>query len=100
MLQEEDAVEVVDFMAEGTGKEILAANFENLAFGILSFDGHKLRADDIAAESGNGEATFLFAIFAFGMNDFGIGENNLGLGVFPAGDVDHGEAHALSNLWS
>src|SRR5580692_925935 len=72
MLDEEDAVEVVNFVAEGASEKILAANFEGLAFGILRFYRDELRANDVTAEAGNREAALFLADFAFGMDNFGI----------------------------
>src|SRR5216684_4189978 len=92
MLEKENAVEVIDLMAEGAGEKIFAANFVGLAFGVLSLHGDKLRADDVAAKAGNREASLFFADFSLGVNDFGIGEDNLGFGIFSASDVNHGEA--------
>src|SRR6266403_2498027 len=93
MLEKENAVEVIDLVAESAGEKIFAPNFVGLAFGVLGPDGDKLRTDDVAAEAGNGEATFFFANFSLGVNDFGIGQDDLGFGIFSAGDVDHGEAN-------
>ena len=53
MLQKKNAVEMIDFMAKGPGQKIFAANFKGFALRILSFDGDKLRAHDVTAESGN-----------------------------------------------
>src|SRR5260370_9155946 len=98
MLDEKNAVEVVDFVAEGAGQKIFAANLERFALGILRFYGDELRADDVAAKAGNGEAAFFFALFAFGVNDLGIGEHDLGFGVFSAGDVNDGEPTGKADL--
>src|SRR5258708_11353065 len=98
MLDEKNAVEVVDFVAEGAGKQVFAANLERFAFGILRFYGDELRRDDVAAKAGYGEAAFFFALFAFGVNDLGIGEDDLGFGVFSAGDVNDGDANGKADL--
>src|SRR5882762_11113923 len=92
MLDEEDAIEGIDFVAEGAGQEIFAADFEGFAFGVLRFYSDKLGAQDVAAETWNGEAAFFFTLFAFGVDDFGIGEHDFCFGMFSAGYVDHGEA--------
>src|SRR5262245_21883387 len=65
MLQEEDAVEMVNFVAESPGEEIFAPNFERLALQVLRSHGHKMWADDVAAEPRDREAAFLFAFFTF-----------------------------------
>src|SRR5260370_42334744 len=100
MLDEENAVEVIDLVAEGAGKQVFAGNLERLALGILRFYGDELRPDDVAAKAGNGEAAFFFALFAFSMNDFGLGEDDLRFGVFPAGDVNNGDANGEADLRS
>src|SRR5260370_6783797 len=99
MLDEKNAVEVVDFVAEGAGQKIFAANLERFALGILRFYRDELRADDVAAKAGNGEAALFFALFAFGAYDFGVGEDDLGFGVFSAGDVNDGDANGKADLW-
>ena len=40
------------------------------------------------------------ADFAFGVSDLGVCQNNFRFGIFPAGHVHDGEAHAFSDLWS
>src|SRR5579859_1527583 len=96
MLDEENAVEVVDFMAEGAGEQIFAADLEGLALGVLRFYGDELRSNDVATKPGNREAAFFLAFFTFSVNDFGIGENDFRLGIFSAGDIDdsHAQGHA------
>src|SRR5712692_10551607 len=100
MLDEKNAVEVIDFVAEGTSKQVFAADLERLAFGVLRLYGDELRPDDVAAKAGNGEAAFFFALFTFGVNDFGIGKDDLGFGIFPAGDVNDGDANGEADLRS
>ena len=73
MLYEEDAVEVVDFVAEGARQKILSANFKSLALDVLRFHGDKLGANDVAAKAGDGKAAFFFPNFALGVGDLGIG---------------------------
>src|SRR5579859_7113239 len=45
MLDEKNAIEVIDFVTEGAGQQIFAADFEEFALGVLRFDGDKLRAE-------------------------------------------------------
>src|SRR4029077_11207272 len=92
VLDEENAVEMVDFMAERAGEEVLAADFKGFTLGVLRFDRDELRAQDVAAEAWNGEAAFFFALFPFGMDDFRVGQNDFRFRIFPAGYVDHGDA--------
>src|SRR6266849_6493183 len=98
MLDEENAVEVVDFMAEGAGEEVFATDFKKFALGVLRLDSDKLRAQDVATEAGNRKATFFFALFTFGMDDFRVGQNDFRFGIFPAGYVDHGDAQIKTDL--
>src|SRR5258706_15900719 len=98
MLDEENAVEMVDLVAEGAGKEVFAADFEGFTFGVLRPYRDKLRAQNVAAKTWNGEAAFLFAFFAFGVNDFRVGKDDFGLRIFSAGDVDHGNAQREADL--
>src|SRR6266446_3897129 len=98
MLDEENAVEVIDFMAERAGQEVFAADFEGFALGVLGLDGNKLRAQDVAPKAGNREAAFFLALFAFGMNDFRIGENDFSFWISPCGDVDHGDSEIQADL--
>ena len=92
MLDEENAVEVIDFMAEGAGQEVFSTDFKGFALGVLRFDGYKLWAEDVPAETGDGEAAFFFALFAFRVNNFRVGENDFSFRIFPAGYIDDGHA--------
>src|SRR5579862_2418356 len=98
MLQEKDAVEVVDFVAEGASQKIFAANLEGFALGVQRFYGDKLRPHNVTAEAGDREAAFFFADFAFGVGNFWIYENDFGFRIFPASDVNDGEANAFADL--
>src|SRR6267378_4504154 len=77
MLEKENAVEVIDLVAESTRKKIFAANLVGLAFGVLGLNSDKLRTDDVPAEAGDREAAFFFADFPFRMNDFGLFEDGV-----------------------
>src|SRR5215813_4935101 len=98
MLQKENSVQVVDFVAERSCQKILAANFERLALQVLRAHGHKLRTDNIPAKTGNRQTTLFFAHFAFSVNDFRVHQHDLRFGVLPARDVDHRETQALPDL--
>src|ERR1700730_6407088 len=56
VLEKKDSIEVIDFMAKGACQKVFAANFKELALGVLCFDGHKLRPQHISAEARNGQA--------------------------------------------
>ena len=98
MREKEYAVEVIDFVAERAGQQIFAANFERLTHRVEGLHGDELRAYDIAAKSGNGEAAFFFALFTFEVNDLGIRQHDLGFGIFATGYVDHRQAQIQSDL--
>src|SRR5271156_5662696 len=98
MRDEEDAVEVVNLVAEGAGEQAFAAAFERSARRILRANGDVLGALDVTAESGQREAAFFFALLAFGINNFGIDEDHFRFGDFSVGDVDHSEPQAYANL--
>src|SRR5229473_3107033 len=98
MLNEENSIQVIDLVAESARQEIFTANFKLLALRILRAHRDELRANDVAAEAGNREAAFLFADFAFGVDDLRIRENDFGFGILAAGDVDDGETQAQADL--
>ena len=99
VLQEQDAVEVVNLMTEGAREEFLASNLENLSPGVLRADGHKLRANDVSAEAGDREASFFFALFALRVDDFGVCQDDPGFRIFPRRNVHNRDAYGLANLW-
>jgi hypothetical protein len=98
VLDEKNAVEVIDFVAEGAGEEIFATDFEGFALGVLRLYGDKLRTQDVAAKTWNGEAAFFFELFAFGVNNFRVGENEFRFGIFTARDVNDGHAQMQADL--
>ena len=52
----------------------------------------------ILAEIGDAEAAFALRVAAFGVNDFGIDEDEFGLGIFLEGDVDDRDAAGDADL--
>src|SRR5580698_9348547 len=95
---EQDAVQVIDLVAESTGEQAFAAAFELGARRVLRADGDVLRTFDVATKPWQRKAAFFFALLAFGVNNFGIGQDHLRLRNFPIGDVDHREPQAHANL--
>src|SRR6202041_825402 len=95
---EEDTVEVINFVTEGAGEEAFAAAFEGSARRVLRADGDVLRALDVTTKPRKREAAFFFALLAFGVNNFGIGENHFRFGNFSVGDVNYGEAQTDADL--
>src|ERR1700733_4757319 len=94
------AIEMVGFMLEGAGQEFFAGFFEDVSFGILGADGDGLGARDVFAEVGDAEAAFALGMFAGGVNDFRVDEDQLGIGIFFEGDVDDGDAPGDTDLRS
>src|ERR1700691_5411543 len=56
-LNKENAVQVIDLVAERPRQQILAANLKRLAFGVLRFHGDELSRHLIAAKPSCGEAS-------------------------------------------
>src|SRR5437868_9317952 len=98
MLQKQDAIEVIDFVAEGAREQIFAANFKRFTGQILRADGDELRANDIAAKTGNREAAFFLALFAFAVNNVRVYQDDFGFGIFSGSDVDDCDANAYADL--
>src|ERR1700756_3833162 len=98
MLDEENAVEMIDLVAEGPGQQVFAADLEGFALGVLRAHSDELRAQYVAAKAGNGEAAFLFALFAFGVNYFGIGEDDFRFRILSTRDIDHGHTEGEADL--
>src|ERR1700733_6540706 len=94
----EFAVQVVGFVQESAGQEIFTRLFENFSTNILSADGDFVGTADVLAKVRNAETTLALAMPAFGMNDFGIDEDEFCVGVFFEGDVDDGNAAADADL--
>src|SRR6185437_14323228 len=63
-----------------------------LAVDVLRADGDDFGPRYILAEIWNAQAAFALFLFAFRVDDLGIGQYQFGVGVFLEGDVDDGEA--------
>src|ERR1700756_1174311 len=98
MLQEENSVQMVDFMAERPRQQVFTANLERLALQVLRAHSHKLRADDVPPKTRNREAALFLAHLSFGVNDFGIHQHNFRFRVLSGRDVHHRKAQALPDL--
>src|SRR5690348_16612911 len=98
VLDEKNAVQMIDFVAESASEQVFAANFKRLAEGILCADGHKERPEHIAAKTGERKAAFIFALFAFRVSDFRIGDDNFRFGILPYGSVDYGKPQIDADL--
>ncbi len=70
--QEEDAVQVVDFVLHGARHQIFAAHFENLAFDVMGPHCDSLVTPDIFAKSGDTKAALLAGLLAFPEDDLRV----------------------------
>src|SRR5271170_5227341 len=95
---EEDAVEVIDFVAKRARQHSFAAHFEFFAGGVMRAYGHILRPRNVRAKTRHGEASFFFALLAFGVNDFRVRADEFGLRIFAVAHVDYGDAQAQADL--
>src|SRR5690348_1106518 len=98
MIDEKNSVKVVDFMAEGAGEKTFTFHLKFLAGGVLGADGDVERTQNISAKTRDGEAALLLALLAFGVENDGIGEDELGFGIFARSDVDDGQIQIEANL--
>jgi hypothetical protein len=92
------AVEMIGFVLKGAGQQILASLFEKLPVQVLGSDGDYFGAIHILAEVGNAEASFALRVAAFLVNDLGIHEDDLRVGVLFKGYVHDGDAKRNANL--
>ncbi len=94
------AIEMVGFVLKGPGQEFFASLFEDISFRVLGADGDGFRTRYVFAEVGDAEAAFALGMFAGGVDDFRVDEDQLGVGIFFEGDVDHGDAPGDADLRS
>src|SRR5262249_30447574 len=83
------AVEVVGFMEERAREQVFAGFFEPFSIDVLRANGDDLRPSYVFAEFRDAEAPFALGLLAFGMDDLGIREDELGFRVFFEGHVDY-----------
>lgn len=75
-VDEEGAVEVVDFVLDAAGEEFVAEEGVGLGVEVLVGDFDGVGAGDVAADVGEGEAAFLDdVVVGFEDGDFGVDEN-------------------------
>ena len=83
MVDEEDAVEMVDFVEEGAGEGVLGFDADFAAIGEVGFNFYFGGARDEAVNEGNREATFVVGGgFTFGLDNFGVDEGGEGVVFF------------------
>src|SRR5579863_3101113 len=85
-------------MEKSAGQQFFSSLLEELSFGILSTDGDLIRPRHIFAEIRNAETAFTLRVLAFRVNDLGIDENELGLGIFLESDINDGDTPANTDL--
>src|SRR5271170_4815753 len=82
------AVEVIGFVLEGAGQQVVADPLEDLTGQILGADGNHLRARHVFPEIGDAETAFTLGVAAFFVNDFGIDEDQFGVRILFESDID------------
>src|SRR5580658_1023312 len=92
------AVEVVGFVLEGAGQQVVANLLEDLPRQILGSDRDHLGARHILTEIGDAETAFTLGVAAFLVNDFGINENQFRVRVLLESDVNDGDAARDADL--
>ena len=65
MVDEQNAVQVIDLMLDGAGQQVLTGDLELFAFYFLSAHRDLFRAAHWLAETGNAEAAFFSGLLAF-----------------------------------
>ena len=81
MIDEEHAVQMVDFMLHGAGEEFFAADVEEFAFDVLRADDGFVGAFDLFAEAGDGQAAFLADLRAFELDDLRVDQDEPIVGI-------------------
>lgn len=112
-IDEEDAVEVVGFMLNATGKKAVAQQHVRGAGGILELNPNDVGTNDVAVNAGERQATlFIDGVIALHDLDLGVGDGHRHDEVerrgdaikFPPGievsarEVDHAELHGAADL--
>src|ERR1700730_5464014 len=87
-------------MTKRAREQIFTANVEEFTLRILRFHGHEVRAQDVAAKSGDRQTAFFFSLFTLEVNDFRVYEDDLRFRILASGHVDHGHAQAHTDLRS
>lgn len=109
LVEDEDALEVIELVLDAAGEEAAGAEFEAFAVFVGGFDGDDGRTEDVAADVGETEAPFFVGFGrAFEGEELGIDEDHcVGGGawrigirrIFVAGwDVEHEEGDGEADL--
>ena len=81
VVDEELAVQVVDFVLQGTGEEALGRDGDRFTFGVKSLDVDAGVAFDVAVEAGKAQAALLADHGAGGGGDLGVDQGDGGIFV-------------------
>ncbi len=100
VIDEENAVQVIDFVLEGAGQKLLTGKLDALAVLILRFHDLPCGAGNGLAETGDAEATFFAGLLSFAEDDFRIDDDDLVGLVFAQADVDDRDLLAEPDLRS
>src|SRR5208337_3777573 len=91
-------IEVVGLMHQGTRQQVLSAHFKCLAFEVLRARSDVSRPRHLLAKFRQAEAAFVGGESPFSMDNLGIHEHDLGLGIFLECDINDSNALADPDL--
>ena len=89
---------MIDFVAKRAGQQAFGAHFVFLSGHVLRAHGHIFGPQHVSAKSRDGQTALFLALFAFGANNFRVGEHQLCFRILPHGYVDYRYAQAQANL--
>ena len=81
-VDEEDAVEVVDLVLQGSCEKFVAFDFEGFAGGVLGANFDRGGAENFFADIGQAEAALFFDLLAVGFDDDGVDQCEFVGGIF------------------
>jgi len=91
-------VEMIGFVEQGAGQQLLASFFEDFSLEILRAHGDLIGAGNVLAKVGDTEASFALLVLALGVDDYGIDDDKPGVRVFFEGYVDDRDAASDADL--
>ena len=89
---------MIGFVEKGARQQLFSRLLVELAIHILSANGNFARARDVLAKFGNAQAAFVLRVTAFGVDDLGIRQHQLGFRIFFEGHVDDRQALGDADL--
>lgn len=99
MADVELAVQMIRLVEKGAREKVLARLLVPFAIDVVSADNDLLGASDVFAKLRNAQAAFTLRVLPLGVNDLGVGEDELGIGVFFECDINHGQPLGDADLW-